>query len=299
MVANLVYIYYRKFFVKGDYLALSVILLLSFYGTYAIFNNYVEYKWFAFLFLLPMLQHHLSRKDLNLLQNYATFFKLLMVAEYLLSTLYVSFLFLFKLDFTLLTIYVTSCVAIAFLPQKTLRFQLPFNIIDPFWSITFRKYKLLFGVLSAILLMVLGYEYQNENLSLSGLGLVSFLATIPSFEREYKAYIVFSNNLANKYLQKQIVSNLLNFLMIFTPVLLLYLYFYPMQFIFLSYPFLFFILPFSGILTKYAFFDDTVTQSLVLMVIIIGSFYGFSLLLLPLLYIKSVKTIKKIQYAYH
>lgn len=293
----LTYIYYRKFFVKGDLLAVSLLLGGVLFSLFAIFQNYADYYFLLFIFLLGTVSHHLQRKDIQLLKNYTNHRKILFT-EYCIENFLILFVFLLKTDFRNLIIYLFCIVIITFLPQKTQKTRYPFVIFDPQWHISFRKYKLVMFFPLSFILIWIGYSYKNENLGIFSLLLASFICTIPYFERELQAHIVISDYLGKNYLWKIIKTGFLNFLIFFLPIFITFLIVFQSFSYVWSFP-IFFLLPLVGILTKYVFFESLIVQSLVFFAVVAGTPYGVPLVAIPLLHYKSVQSIKKMQYANH
>ncbi|WP_155284754.1 ABC transporter permease [Capnocytophaga felis] len=292
---NLAYIYLRKFFVKGDLLAVSLLLGGILFSLFGIFQHYTDYFFLLFLFLWGTASHHLGRKDTELLRNYTNHRKILFT-EYCIENILVLFVFLLKKDFSNLLIYLICIAIITFLPQKTSKTKYPFLIFDPQWHISFRKYRLILFFPLCLALIYIGYAYENQNLGIFSLILAAFICSLPYFERELSVHISISNYLGKDYLWKSLKIGFLNFVMFFTPIFLTFLIVFQEFTYFWVFP-IFFTLPLVGILTKYAFFESTIMQSLVFFAVMSGILYGVPLVAIPLLYYKSVQSLKKIQYA--
>lgn len=294
---NLAYVYYRKFFVKGDLLAVSLLVGGLLFFLYGVFQHYTDYYFLLFLLLLGTASHHWGRKDIELLRNYVSLRKTLFT-EYCIENFFVLSVFVIKRDFYSLLAYIICILAIVFLPRKTGKIKYPFLIFDPQWHISFRKYKLLLFFPLCIAIICIGIVYENQNLGIFSLILAAFVCTMPYFERELKVHIVISDYLGEKYLWKHLKTGFLNFLMFFVPVFVVFLVGFQQFLYFWTLP-LFFVLPLTGILTKYAFFESPIMQSIVFSIVLSGIMYGIPLIFIPLLYFKSVQLLKKIQYANH
>lgn len=196
----------------------------------------------------------------------------------------------------MLLLFLAALVLIAFLPQtsgKTIPY--PFLLVTPHWHTAFRKYKLLWTIPFLAAFLVIGYVYENENLALFSLGCTAFVGTLPYFERGHTAHIAASKYIGNHFLFREIKTAFLNFLMIFTPVFVLFLVFFEISY-FWTLP-LFFTLPLLGLLTQYSFYGSPLTQSVVLALLLAFSPYGLPIVVLPVFYFSSLRFIKKIQYA--
>lgn len=290
---NLVYIYYRKMFVKGDLLAVGLLLTGFAVSLVAIYRHYADFYQVLFLFLTATFSHHSSRKDFSLLKMYCSLKKTL-ILEYIAENLPILLLFLLKKDVVSFAIYFILLVMIAFLPQKSSKIKYPFHIFDPFWHISFRKYKLIVFFPVILFLIIVGKYYNNKNLALFSLFLMTFIGVLPYFQREYLLHINQSVYVGADYLFKQIKIGFLNFITLFTPVFIVFLICFQGAY-FWVYP-LFFVVLLFGILTKYAFFDSILSQNIIFLFIIAGFQYGISIIMLPFLYYLALKRIKKIQY---
>lgn len=288
----LIYIYWRKFFVKGDYLSLGILLTILTLSLIGIYQTYTENYYFLFVFLLIPISHHFNRNDFVLLQNTSKH-KVIIFLEYFFNSLTILLIFSVKQDFLYAFISVLVLVILVFLPQKSLKIKYPFSVFDPFWIISFRKYKLIFLLPVILFLMIMGKIYDNENLILFSFGLVGILATIPYFEREFKAHIVSSAFKKEVYLEKQIRCGIKNFLLLSFPFILLIISFLSWEILIFSLGIV--LLPLLGILTKYAFFENTILQSIVFTLILANYSFGLPIICLPFLYHQAVKKVKKIQ----
>lgn len=287
----LVYIYYRKFFIKGDFLALGLILIGLFGILSSVYQNYESYCYALFLFLIETAFYHQQRNDFSLLKI-RTNYQMLIFLEYLIKNAPVWLIFLLKKDIFLAILFIFGLVLCLFLPDKNLKIKYPFSFFDPLWHNTFRRYKLLISIPLCVIFICVAKWYHNENLGIFMLFVTASIAMFPYFEREHTAHINASVFKGADYLQKQLKTGFLNFLWIFTPVLLVFLCFFPKEILFVPFCFLF---PFAALISKYALFDNKLSQGIILAITLGGITYGFPIFVFPFLYYKSIKTIKEIQ----
>lgn len=292
IIFYLIYIFWRKFFVKGDFLALGFIVFIFTFSIIGIFKTYEDNYYFLFLFFFIPLTHHLQRKDFSLLKSLSKW-RFIVFLEYFFNNIFIFIIFCIKKDFLNAFLCVLFLIFLIFLPQKRLKISLPFLLFNPFWIISFRKYKLIFTFPLFLFLIGIAKVYNNPNLALFSLFLLSFLATIPYFEREYIAHVVFSDFKGEKFLYKQIFYGFLNYIILSFPFSVFVLILLGWEIALFS--LLFFIFPLLGVLSKYTFFENPLLQSIFYISILLGYSLGLPLISLPFLYWKSIKKIKRIQ----
>jgi hypothetical protein len=289
----LAYIYYRRLFAKGDLLTIIVLIGLMGGVLYALYEHYDLWKWTIIFFPLATLSHHNSREDLSLLKYHSQYRKIL-IGEYFVENIPFLFLLLLKMDFLLAGGYALGIGLMAFLPQKDFVLPYPFSLSDPLWHTTFRKYKLLYALPILIVLIGIAIAYKNTNLALFALGITGLISSMPYFEREHIAHICISSFQGKDYLQHQLITGFKNSLILFSPIYLAYFIGFGWESISLL-P-LFLGIPMVGILSKYAFFDQPLTQSFAWVGILLGAPYFFPILALPYLYYRALKNLQKYPY---
>ena len=146
-------------------------------------------------------------------------------------------------------------------------------------------------------LIIIGAVYQNPNLALFALGLTAFIGCIPYFEREFEAHINVSVYRGKDYLLQQLKAGLLNISLLFIPVFITYIICFQWQYaevlpLYISVPIL-------GVLSKYAFWNNTLWQTLALLAVSIGVIYIIPVIAIPYFYYLAIQTVKKQQYAQH
>ena len=292
----LTYIYYRKLFPKGDILTIGLLLGGLSYALYALYLHYESWQYVLWSLPLGSFMYHNSRKDLPLLKVHSHY-RAIIITEYIIENLPFLVLILLKKDFITAIAISLSFVLIGYLPQKNFTLKYPFSLADPFWHIAFRQYKLILGLPIAMALIIIGAIYQNPNLALFALGLTAFIGCIPYFEREFEAHINVSVYREKDYLLQQLKAGLLNISLLFIPVFITYIICFQWQYaevlpLYISVPIL-------GVLSKYAFWNNTLWQTLALLAVSIGVIYIIPVIAIPYFYYLAIQTIKKQQYAQH
>lgn len=289
----LTYVFWRKFFVKGDFLALSLIFVGLFGSLIGIYKTYTENYYLLFFFLLGTIFHHFNREDFSLLKN-NHHWRIIILLEYGISNFPILLIFILKNDFINAIYYASVLIFCSFSPQKTQKFPLPFGLFDPLWHNTFRKYKLIFSIPIGLFFMIMAKIYHNENVAIFGILMTALAGSMPYFDREHQAHIAISFFRGKAYLHRQIFVGLLNYALISIPIgICVVVTNWELLFYFV----LFFSIPLLGIFTKYTFFDSQFAQNIIFVFLLSGFFYGLPILTFPILYYISIKKINKMQYA--
>lgn len=270
----------RKILPKDDYLA--YLLFFAFYGVlvYFLSSSYSEFSKYILLFSLEIL-----RKD----------YLLILFIEYVVYSLPVLTIIAINKDFLNLLIYMALLCVFTILPKFNFKIiKFPFQLFDPFWTISFRKYKLYLFLPLLAFISIMAHQSANDNLNYFNILLVSLLGTIPSFQRENAEHIKISAYAGKSYLLQQLKTVLFNTLFIAVPLLGLLLFQNWNLLLFLPVVFL---VPVVSILFKYAFFDN-IFLHVIFFTLFFGNIqYGIPLLLIPFLYHYSLQKINTIQYA--
>ena len=298
MIAILTYIIrirFRKLFGKEDYLAIS--LLLTGIGVLLYFanKNYSHYANFSLFFIFDIARLHFNRKDIELLKlnpNFNTIFFL----EYSIYSFPILVLLLINQKFIAVVFLFLFLLLISRIPKISQKpFRYPFKMFDPFWAVSFRKNRLLFFFPLIFLFAYMGFQYNNENLYYAVLVFFAVIACIPSFKREELIHIKASCYIGKNYLFQQYKAVCFN--CIYFGILLALLFAVLQQwFLIALIPTLLFF-PMLNLLFKYAFFERKILHSIFFTLFLGNIIYGFPLLLIPLLYIKAIKNLNKIQNA--
>ena len=292
----LTYIYYRKLFPKGDILTIGLLLGVLCYALYALYLHYESWQYALWSLPLGSFMYHNNRKDLSLLKVHSHY-RAIIITEYVIENLPFLILMLLKKDFITAVAISLSFVLIGYLPKKNFTLKYPFSLADPFWHIAFRKYKLILGLPLVIALIIIGAVYQNPNLALFALALTAFIGCIPFFEREFKAHINVSAYRGKDYLLQQLKAGILNISFLFAPVFITYIICFHWQHtevlpLYISVPTL-------GVLTKYAFWNNSLWQTFAFLAVSIGAIYIIPVIAIPYFCHLALQTIKRQQYAQH
>ena len=298
MIAILTYlirIRFRKLFGKEDYLAISLLLTGIGVLLYFVNKNYSHYANFSLFFIFDIARLHFNRKDIELLKlnpNFNTIFFL----EYSIYSFPILVLLLINQKFIAVVFLFLFLLLISRIPKISQKpFRYPFKMFDPFWAVSFRKNRLLFFFPLIFLFAYMGFQYNNENLYYAVLVFFAVIACIPSFKREELIHIKASCYIGKNYLFQQYKAVCFN--CIYFGILLALLFAVLQQwFLIALIPTLLFF-PMLNLLFKYAFFERKIVHSIFFTLFLGNIIYGFPLLLIPFIYIKAIKNLKKIQNA--
>ncbi len=283
----------RKLLPKDDYLAIIFFIAFYCFSVYylCVFSIYKDY---VLLSTIEILMYQLNRKDLELLKQYKKF-RILLFLEYLIYSFPYLVSFSLNKKWFFLLVYLFLIFIFVNIPKYSFKVTpLPFKLFNPFWHISFRKNKLFIFMIFAIFIVYMGYSSKNKNLIIAGICIFSFIATAPSFYRETLDQVKSSSFLYRNYLLKQISSSIINTLILTIPLIAVlltisidYLLFLPIVFI----------VPIYGILFKYSFWNNILKQQILFFISLLATPFGLPIIILPLLYYNSIKTINNIQNA--
>lgn len=285
------YIHWRKFFRKGDFFTIGVLLFVFVFCLVGIYQTYEKNNYFLFAFLLSPVAHHFSRNDFALLEHFRHWRKIIFL-EYFINILPVLLIFCIKQDILYAILCLFGVILLVFLPRKSIKIPYPFDVFDPFWVISFRKYKLALLYPTFVFLLIMGKRYENENLALFTFVLTAILGAIPYFEREFLAHLLVCKFKGRKYLERQFLCGVKNFSVLFLPLFALSWLLFSWKVAFLGlFSYLFLAL---ALVSKYAFFQNPLRQSFVFVLMIAGYSFGLPLLCLPFLYYRAVKMLENV-----
>jgi hypothetical protein len=293
IITYLILIRLRKILPKDDFFAMAFFLFS--YGMLVYFSNrlFLKYSYFFLLSALDISLYHLNRKDINLLKQYKHFRALLLIEYTIYSLPFLMIYFVnYKFDFVGIHFLIILCLTLLS-EVKTITVKYPFLLFDPFWHICFRKYKLFLVIPVVVFLNIMGVQYNNENLNVSSLFIISLIGCIPSFHREHIIHVKLSFFESNKYILRQIRVALYNISIIIIPLILCFIVLEKWEL--LVYLPLVYVFPIINILFKYSVFFNKFLQKIVFTLFIGNLQLGFPLLILPYLYYNSIKMIKKTQ----
>lgn len=258
--------------------------------------NEEKMKPYVFILFLDMIFYHLSREDIELLKlrkNYRS----LITLEYTFYNLPYYAALLFTENYYALAGFITLSILIVRFPKSAgFTMPYPFHLLNPFWHINFRKYRLVLVYPVCLLFIYLSNKHGNPNLAYFAMLLLAITCCGPSFDKERHEELKLSPIKSRKYLYLQMRNCLINSSIIVVPILLLMAFLIPWQTIFISA--ILFIFPFLGILFKYVYFDNEFLHKLsfVFFAIATITLYGIPLLAVPFLYKKSITNLDIIKY---
>ncbi len=292
----LVYVFWRKYIKKGDYLTAFVIFMGLGYAVFQIYKDYNNKHYLLFIFLIATILEHIQRKDLSLLKRIRNW-RIIIFGQYTLISMPILILFTIKRDFLLLLVYILGLYATTFIRNKNIKIAYPFSLYYPMWHTSFRKYKLVFIYPFLAFILYISKRYGNINLAYFVLGVISIISVVPYFEREHIIHIKSSNLKGQRFLFRQISTAFINYLLhcfIFV-VLGVILFDYKI----LIWAVILFLITIIGVLTKYVFYGNVLSQSVFFTVMVAGSQYGLPFIAMPYIYYKAIRNIKKIQDVTH
>jgi hypothetical protein len=293
ILTYLLLIRFRKILPKDDYFAIG--LFLVFYASVVYFLNrlFPKYYYYFPLTVLEILLYHANRKDIELLKLYKNFKSLLFI-EYIIYSLPFLLVYVVNYKFEYIAIHaIVIMVLLNFKQPKSRIIKYPLQLFDPFWHISFRKDKLLLLVPLVIFLNIIGATYNNENLNIATLFIVSIIGCLPTLQREELVHIKISFFESKKYLVKQIKTIIYNVSILCIPLIICLLALQKWNLL-LFLP-LVWTLPVISLLFKYSFFTNKLLHQILLALFLTTIQFGIPILILPYLFHKSIKTINKIQ----
>jgi len=294
IIQTLILIRLRKFLPPGDKLAL-ILFFCGYILCFVCINEKFEVlRNYSLVFSLDIFFYHINRKDIELIKL-SRKWKLVLLGEYFVYSFPYLVLFLLNSEYLLAVLFFILTTASISIPQvngKTIKY--PFRLFDPFWHICWRKNKLLLFFPLIIFLVVIGDLYNNENLIIASFFVASIFTALPSFQREVYESIKMSTYIGKHYLQKQFKTAIFNSLIITIPLIVTLFLFQKWQLLFFT-P-LIFAFPLVNILFKYSFFSNQFLHQVMFVVFLSTLPLGIPIIAIPFLYLKSIKTIKAIQY---
>ncbi|MEK6508296.1 hypothetical protein [Myroides sp. C4067] len=292
LLKYLIEIRFRKYISKGDYTAMSLIIGL-YIGTavLAYFNYEVVRGLFYFVFL-DVILYHLSRTDIELLKVYKHY-RIVLWFEYLLYSFPFLVVLIANQEYVGMGSVVVLYYLLSFIPKKqSTVVKYPFSLVDPFWRISFRKFKLLWILPLVILFSIMGVNHSNENLVIGSFVLAGILTMIPTFERERETEIMTSVLSGREYMEEQVKGQMFNSLLVIMPVLLLVLAMsFDWNYVFWGV--LVLVLPMCNTVLKYSFYKSELKHQLFIASCLIG--IGLPLLAMPFLYKRAIRQLNQIK----
>lgn len=292
IIYTLITIRFRKYFSKGDFLSVFFIITIYLFVAYFSFLNFEKTSnWFYLLFTDPVF-YHFKRKDLDFLKIYKKSY-LLIFYEYLIYVGPFLIVLLLKQEFFTVAFILLFYLTLIIIPKYEIRVQsLPFQLLDPFWNIIFRKYKIILWLPIVFVISFMGWKHNNINLQYFVLTCFAVTCCLPSFERERKVEICYAAFNSTKYLMLQLKSTFFNSMMLLGSLgLILFFTFFDWNL--LLFTLVLMAIPQFNIVLKYSFFDSVIQQQIVFIIGIMTM--GLVLFAIPYLYSKAVKNLKEIK----
>jgi len=296
IIYSLILIRFRKNLAKDDYTAITLVVLVYLFVAYFAYFNFDNIGNFFYLLFLDNVLYHQRRKDLGLLKVNKRH-RQIVFSEYILYS-FPFFIVLFlkgKVINVLIVLLIYGGMILS--PKLQLNpLKYPFKLFDPYWHITFRKYKVIFWLPLIVIVSYMGIRHNNENIQFFILGTVTIICCLPSFEREKIIEINYTSYNHNKYLYLQLKNTLINTLYVIIPIsLIVYLTIFDISIILFALFAVF--IPLINVLLKYCFFYSPIKQQLGFVFGIM--IFGIIVVTIPYLYreaLKNIKTIKNAEY---
>ncbi len=289
----LITIRFRKIFAKDDFFAIGLLVIVITVLSYFFNLNYNKNVNYLGFFVLIIIGIQIDRKDIELLKLNKNY-RIILFLEYCILSFPVLILLAFNAKIFYFSGFLISLFAITFLRSKSSRvIKYPFKMFDVFWTISFRKYNFILLIPVLMFVIFMGYKYPNPNLQYSVLLVIGIVLCVPTSEREKIYFIKASSFIGKDYLWQQIKTILYNSIFVLIPIAIVFLVLQEFQILFFIPLILLF--PIVNLLFKYVFFDRIIVHNIFFATFLGFLVYGFPLLFIPLLYLKSVKNLKIIQ----
>lgn len=292
LLSYLIGIRFRKFISKGDYVAMSLIIGLYLGIALVCYLNYELARGLYYIVFVDAILYHLGRTDIELLKVYK-YYRIVLWLEYMIYSIPFLAVLALKREFIGLSVVLALYYLLSYIPKKqSTVIKYPFSLVNPFWHISFRKYKLLWVMPIVILFSVMGIKHNNGNLVIASFVLVGIIASIATFERERIIEIKTSTLSAKEYIEKQVKTEMLNTLMLILPVIVLVsVLSFDWNYVFLGS--LVLAIPMCNTILKYALYESEFKQQL----FIVGCFLGLGLplLIIPFLYKRAIRQLNQIK----
>ena len=286
---------FRKLISKDDYLAVALIVLLYFGIAFLVYHNYESFRNYIPLLFLDVIAYHLQRNDVEILKlkkNYKT----ILFTEYVIYSFPFYLVLLLKKEFIVIVAVLLFKIVLINAPRLNLKtIKYPFNLFNIHWHISFRRYRLIYVFPFLIALIYVAISHQNANLIFLVFLILSFIACIPSFERESTEEIGINPFRAKKYLLYQLKNVLINTFYIVIPIALTLCFF--QQWEKLLFVIIVFIPPLINVFFKYIYFDNTIIHQIIFILFFVSNIFLFGVLLLflPFIYKKAIEKLNTIK----
>ena len=292
LLKYLLEIRFRKYVSKGDYIAMMLICGLYIGTAVLAYFNYAIVKGIFYFVFIDAILYHLGRLDIELLKVYKHY-RVVLWLEYLVYSLPFLLVLVVKQEYVGLGSVVVLYYLLSFIPKKqSAVVKYPFSLVDPFWRISFRKFKLLWILPVVILFSTMGVKHSNENLVIGSFILAGILTMVPTFKREREIEIMTSVLSGGEYLEQQVKVQMFNSLLVIMPILLLVLVLsFDWNYVFWGV--LVLVLPMCNTVLKYYFYTSELKHQLFIASCFIG--IGLPLLAMPFLYKRAIRQLNQIK----
>ncbi|MEO8255198.1 MAG: hypothetical protein ABI554_12525 [Flavobacterium sp.] len=286
---------FRKLVSKDDHLAVFLIVLLYFATAFLVYKNYESFRNYMPLFFVDIIAYHLQRRDIEILKlkkNYKT----ILLTEYIIYSLPFYLVLAAKKEFIVIPGILLFKILLINAPRLNLKIvRYPFDLFNIHWHIVFRTYKLIYVFPFLLALIYVAVIYKNENLILLVFFVLSFIACIPSFERETREEISINPFSAGKYLFYQLKSTFINTTYLLIPVFIMLCFF--QQWEKLLFALIIFIPPLVNVFFKYIYFDNNFLHQITFAFFIASNIFlfGIPILVVPFIYKKAIEKLNIIK----
>lgn len=286
---------FRKLVSKDDSIAMSLIVLFYLVTAVIVFINYESFRNYVPLLFLDVIAYHLQRRDIEILKLKKKY-KTILFTEYIIYSFPFYLVLLLKKEFFVIVAILLFKIVLINAPRLNLKtIKYPFNLFNIHWHISFRRYRLIYVFPFLIALIYVAISHKNENLIFLVFLILSFIACIPSFERESIEEININPFGAKKYLLYQLKNVFINTFYIVIPIALTLCFF--QQWEKLLFVIIIFIPPLLNVFFKYIYFDNTIIHQIIFVLFIVSNIFMFGVLLLfvPFIYKKAIEKLNTIK----
>jgi len=294
IIYTLILIRFRKSLAKDDYTAITLIVMLYLAVAYFAYMNFESIGNLFYLLFSDSILYHQKRNDFELLKVNKKYREIIFT-EYILYGLPFFIVLFLKgkiIDILIILLIYGGMILSPKLQFKPIKY--PFKLFNPYWHITFRKYKIIFWLPLILIISYMGLKHNNENIQFFVLGIVAVICCFPSFEREKIIEMNYAPYTPNKYLYLQLKNTFINTLYFIIPILLIvYLTIFNVNIVLFT---LFAVsIPLINVLLKYCFFYNPIKQQLSFVFGIMTA--GIIIITVLYLYRRALKNIKIIKNA--
>lgn len=280
---------FRKLVSKDDHLAVFLIVLLYFAVAFLVYKNYDSFRNYILLFFVEVIVYHLQRSDIEILKLKKNY-KIILITEYIIYSLPFYLVLLAKKEFVFIIGILLFKILLINAPGLNLKvIRYPFDLFNAHWHISFRRYKLIYIFPFLLALIYVAVSHKNENLILLVFFIFSFIACIPSFERESIEEISVNPFTARKYLFYQLKNTFVNTSYLLIPVVLMLCLLQQWEkVLFIT---MVFVPPLVNVFFKYIYFENSFLHQITFSLFIASNvfLFGIPFLILPFIYKRTIE----------